>query len=153
MFGMAPVLVYGLDQRCQTESQEGRSVCRFLWFPFNQLSIKACRPRCVHSLANQWLEWTKGAENNQKTSRHSGPPGLEFDTCGLDEGYYGVVFTLARYCNLIGFYFYSFNIICIYCIFSISGETYEETLPSTSKNWKTTGRIDQPRISLWKDVH
>ena len=62
----------------------GPSVCRFLWFPFNQLSIKACRPRCVHSLANQWLEWTKGAENNQKTSRHSGPPGLEFDTCALD---------------------------------------------------------------------
>ena len=62
---------------------KGPSVCRFFWFPFNQLSIKACRPRCVHYLANQWLEWTKGAENNQKTSRHSGPPGLESDTCAL----------------------------------------------------------------------
>ena len=72
-----------LQQGCQTESPEGHSVCRFLWFPFNQLSIKACIPRCVASLANQWLERTKGAENNQKTSRHSGPPGLEFDTCAL----------------------------------------------------------------------
>ena len=69
-----------LHQGCQTESQEGQV---FLWFPFNQLSIKACRPRCVHSLANQWLDWTKGAENNPKTSRHSGPPGLEFYTCVL----------------------------------------------------------------------
>ena len=72
-----------LDQGCQTQFPGGRSVCRFLWFPFNQLSSKACIPRCVYSLANQLLDWTKGAENNPKTSRHSGPPGLEFDTCGL----------------------------------------------------------------------
>ena len=61
---------------CQTRLPGGCSVCRFLWFPFNQLSIKDGIPRCVYSLANQLLEWTKGAENNQKTSRHSGPPGL-----------------------------------------------------------------------------
>ena len=77
-----------LEQGCQTQFPGGCSVCRFLWFPFNQLSIKACIPRCVYSLANQLLEWTKGAENNPKTSRHSGPPGLEFDTCALERWCY-----------------------------------------------------------------
>ena len=75
---------HGLEQGCQTQFPGGRSVCRFLWFPFNQLSIKACKPRCVYSLANQLLDFTKGVENNPKTSRHSGPPGQEFDTCGLE---------------------------------------------------------------------
>ena len=51
-----------LNQGCQTRFPGGRSVCWFLWFPFNQLSIKARGPRRVHSLANQLLEWTKGAE-------------------------------------------------------------------------------------------
>ena len=74
-----------VEQGCQTQFPEGRSVCRFLWFPFNQLSIKACIPRCVYYFANQLHKWTKGAENNSKSSRHSGPPGLEFDTCDVED--------------------------------------------------------------------
>ena len=31
-----------IDQGCQTQFPGGHSVYRFLWFPFNQLSIKAC---------------------------------------------------------------------------------------------------------------
>ena len=44
-------IVYMLGQGCQTESPGGRSVCRFLWFPFNQLSIKALRAKRLDSLA------------------------------------------------------------------------------------------------------
>ena len=89
-----------LRQGCQTQFPGGRSVCRFLWFPFNQLSIKACIPRCVYSLANQLLEWTKGAENNPKTSRHSGPPGLEFDTCALRAGPVRIFFAFIPFFTL-----------------------------------------------------
>ena len=36
---------------------EGRSVCRHVWFPYNQQwPIKALRSRCVDSLANQKLK-------------------------------------------------------------------------------------------------
>ena len=93
---------HSLEQGCQTKFPGGRSVCRFLCFPFNQLSIKACIPRCVYSLTNQLLEFTKGAKNNPKTSRHSGPPGLEFDTCALEIQTYNLLcfFTLILACSL-----------------------------------------------------
>ena len=64
-----------LDQGCQTKIPGGCSVCRFLWFPFNWLSIKALRTRCVDSVANQLLACT-----TLKTSRHCTQLGLEFDT-------------------------------------------------------------------------
>ena len=47
-----------------------------------------------HMLCFIWFIWASDrfssfsfyhAENNPKTSRHSGPPGLEFDTCDLSE--------------------------------------------------------------------
>ena len=73
-----------IDQGCQTESPGDCSVCRFLWFPFNQLSIKALKTKRVDSLANQCLNWTMGAEDIPKTSRHSGPQGLKSDTGDID---------------------------------------------------------------------
>ena len=50
------------------------SVGRFLCFPFNQLSIKACIPRCVYSLANQITWMNQGCweqPENQQTQRPS----------------------------------------------------------------------------------
>ena len=47
------LLAVCLEQGCETEFPGGHSVCRFLWFPFNRLSIKALRTRHVDSLANQ----------------------------------------------------------------------------------------------------
>ena len=73
-------LMVCLEQGCETEFPGGQSFCRFLWFPFNQRSIKALRTRRVESLANQWLKWPRGAEHLPKTSRRFGPQGLEFDT-------------------------------------------------------------------------
>ena len=61
-----------IEQGCQTQFPGGHSVCRFLWFPFNQLSIKAWIPRCVYSLANQLLDarcWEQ--PENQQTQRPS----------------------------------------------------------------------------------
>ena len=61
-------------QGCQTQFPGGHSVCRFLWFPFNQLSIKACIPRCVFfSQSITWMNqgcWEQ--PENQQTQRPSG---------------------------------------------------------------------------------